>query len=184
MCHKNLYSKCDKLKSLHSYSNYNGRFPFDISLCLFHKSRILYNKHMTYFVYYFTFLLKTLRRKKTNHCWVFYRETFWNNCFTAVLCLVTQSCRTLGDLLNCRPQAPLSTGMLQARILEWVAMTSSRGSSQPKDQTQVSHIAGGFFTDWSTKFYSTHSQLDYLFSLAIILVTTFFNKELGSWKNY
>ena len=39
-----------------------------------------------------------------------------------------------------------SMGILQARILEWVAMPSSRGSSQPRDQTQVSSIAGGFFT--------------------------------------
>jgi len=37
-------------------------------------------------------------------------------------------------------------GILQARILERVAIPSSRGSSQPRDQTQVSHIAGGFFT--------------------------------------
>ena len=37
-------------------------------------------------------------------------------------------------------------GILQARILEWVAFPSSRGSSQPRDQTQVSHIAGRFFT--------------------------------------
>ena len=37
-------------------------------------------------------------------------------------------------------------GILQARILEWVAMLSSRGSSQPGDQSQVSIIAGGFFT--------------------------------------
>ena len=43
-------------------------------------------------------------------------------------------------------QAPLSVGILQAKILEWVAKPSSRGSSQPGDQTQVSHIAGGFFT--------------------------------------
>ena len=42
-------------------------------------------------------------------------------------------------------------GILQARILEWVAMPSSRGSSQPRDQTQVSRIAGGFFTIWATK---------------------------------
>ena len=42
-------------------------------------------------------------------------------------------------------QAPLSMGILQARILEWLAMPSSRGSSQPRDQTQVSHIAGGLF---------------------------------------
>ena len=37
-------------------------------------------------------------------------------------------------------------GILQARILEWVAFPFSRGSSQPRDQTQVSHAAGGFFT--------------------------------------
>ena len=43
-------------------------------------------------------------------------------------------------------QVPLSMGILQARILEWVAMPSSRGSSQPRDRNQVSHIAGGFFT--------------------------------------
>ena len=42
-------------------------------------------------------------------------------------------------------QAPLSIGILQARILEWVAMPSSRGSFQPRDQTQVSYIAGRFF---------------------------------------
>ena len=43
-------------------------------------------------------------------------------------------------------QAPLSLGILQARIREWAAMPSARGSSQPRDQTRVSHIAGGFFT--------------------------------------
>ena len=42
-------------------------------------------------------------------------------------------------------------GMLQARILEWVAMPSSRRSSQPRDRTQVSCIAGGFFTVWATR---------------------------------
>ena len=48
-------------------------------------------------------------------------------------------------------QAPLSMGILQARILEWVAMSSSRVSSQPKDQTQVSCITDGFFTVWATR---------------------------------
>ena len=41
-------------------------------------------------------------------------------------------------------------GILQARILAWVAFPFSRGSSQPKDQTQISQIAGGFFTSWAT----------------------------------
>ena len=47
-------------------------------------------------------------------------------------------------------QALLSMGILQARILECVFMSSSKGSSQPRDQTQVSHIAGGFLTIWAT----------------------------------
>ena len=42
-------------------------------------------------------------------------------------------------------------GLLQARILEWVAFPFSRKSSQPRDRTQVSHIAGGFFTSWATR---------------------------------
>ena len=42
-------------------------------------------------------------------------------------------------------------GILQARILEWVVFPFSRGSSQPRDQTQVSLIAGGFFTSWATR---------------------------------
>ena len=48
-------------------------------------------------------------------------------------------------------QAPLSMGTLQARILEWVAMPSSRGSTQPRERTQVSSIIGGFFIVWATK---------------------------------
>ena len=51
-----------------------------------------------------------------------------------------QSCPTL-----CNPINYTVHGILQARILEWVAFLFSRGSSQPRDQTQVSHIAGGFF---------------------------------------
>ena len=42
-------------------------------------------------------------------------------------------------------------GILQARILEWVALPFSRGSSQPRDRTQISHIAGEFFSSWATR---------------------------------
>ena len=42
-------------------------------------------------------------------------------------------------------------GILQARILEWVAISFSSGSSQPRDQTRVSHIAGRLFTIWATR---------------------------------
>ena len=48
-------------------------------------------------------------------------------------------------------QASLSMGILQAKILELTAMSSSRGSSQPRDQTKVSRIAGGCITTWDTR---------------------------------
>ena len=70
---------------------------------------------------------------------------------TIVLCLVAQSCLTLCNPMDCSPLAPLSMGILQARILEWVAMPSSKESSQPRGWTQVSCITGGFFTDWATR---------------------------------
>jgi len=63
-----------------------------------------------------------------------------------VLCLVAQSCLTLCDPMDCSSPGSSSIGILMARILEWVAMTSSRGSCQPRDKTQVSHIVGRFFT--------------------------------------
>ena len=54
---------------------------------------------------------------------------------------VTQSCPIL-----CHPMDCTVCGIPQARILEWVAFPFSRGSFQPRDRTQVSHIADGFFT--------------------------------------
>ena len=48
-------------------------------------------------------------------------------------------------------QAPLSMGILQARILEWVAMPSSRGSSQPRNWSQISCVTSRFFPLWATK---------------------------------
>ena len=54
-------------------------------------------------------------------------------------------------LTFCDPMDSTVHRILQARILEWVAVPFSRGSSQPRDQTQVSHIAGRFFTSWATR---------------------------------
>ena len=53
--------------------------------------------------------------------------------------------------MDCSPPGSSVHGILQARILEWVAMPSSRGSSQPRDQTQFSHTVGGFFIVWATR---------------------------------
>ena len=61
------------------------------------------------------------------------------------------SCPTLCDPLDCNLPGSSIHGIFQARILEWVPVPFSRGSSQFKDQTQVSHVAGGFFTSWATR---------------------------------
>ena len=59
--------------------------------------------------------------------------------------LVAQLCLTLCNPMDCSPPGSSILGILQAKILEWVAMTFSRGSSQHRDRTWVSHIAGRFF---------------------------------------
>ena len=65
--------------------------------------------------------------------------------------LAAQSCLTLCDPMGCGLPGSSVHGILQARILEWVAIPFSRGTSQPRTQTLVSCIASGFFTAWDTK---------------------------------
>ena len=77
----------------------------------------------------------------------------------SVKVLAPQSCVTVCDPVDCRPPGSSVHGILQARILEWVAISFSRGSSQPSDWTQVSCTAGRFFTIWATKEDLTHPNL-------------------------
>ena len=62
--------------------------------------------------------------------------------------MVAQSCPTLFNRVDCSMPGSSVRGILQARILEWVAMPFSKGSSWPRDWTHVSCIAGRFFTVW------------------------------------
>ena len=68
-----------------------------------------------------------------------------------LLCLVTQSYPTLCDPMDCSPAGSSVHGILQARILEWVAISFSRASSQTRDRTRLSHAAGRLFTHWATR---------------------------------
>ena len=61
-----------------------------------------------------------------------------------VLCCVTQPCLTLCDTWTAAHQARLSIGVLQARLLEWVAMPSSRGSSQARGRTRSPTLQAGY----------------------------------------
>ena len=71
-----------------------------------------------------------------------YEHLYISLCVKKVEVKVTQSCLTL-----CNRMDYTVPGILQAKILEWVAFPFSRGSSQPRDQAQVSRIAGRFFTN-------------------------------------
>ena len=65
-----------------------------------------------------------------------------HNVPVCVCVLVAQPCPTLCNPMDCSPPGSSVYGISQARILEWIAISSSRGSSQPRDQTCISHISG------------------------------------------
>ena len=64
--------------------------------------------------------------------------------------LVGQSCPTLCNPMNCSASGSSVHGILQARILEWVAIPFSRGSTWPRERTWVIPFIGRFFTSWAT----------------------------------
>ena len=87
-------------------------------------------------------------------------------------------------------QAPLSMGILQARILQWVAILFSRGSSWPSDQTHVSCTAGRFFTIWAiwkpqviyiTNKYITHVCVCLLLGYIYIYISYWFSFSVELW---
>ena len=71
---------------------------------------------------------------------------------------VAQSCPTLCDPMDCSLPGSSVHGILQARVLEWVAISFSRRSPQPRDRPRVSHIMGRCFTIWATREDSKESQ--------------------------
>ena len=72
-------------------------------------------------------------------------------CVRALAHFLTQLRPNLFDLMDCMLPGSSVHGILQARILEWVAICFSRGSSWPRDRTLLSYIAGRFFTIWATR---------------------------------
>ena len=81
--------------------------------------------------------------------WIWHKDLIPYQVWKSVgLTSVRASCSVVSDF--CDPMDYTVHGILQARTLEWVVFPFSRGSYQPRDQTQVSHIAGWFFTSWAT----------------------------------
>ena len=111
---------------------------------------------------------------------------WWFSCLVSFL--------TLCYPMDCSPLASSVHGISQARILEWVAISFSRGSSWPRDRTQVPCIAGRFFIDWATrealKFnrqmqfcnYWDKSLSNFVFK-AKFLQNVFFHKITCNFKN-
>ena len=72
-------------------------------------------------------------------------------CVCVCVCVSTQLCLTLCDLMNCDLPGSSVHGISQARILKWVAISYSRGSSQPRDQTCVAYICMGTWVPIGTE---------------------------------
>ena len=99
------------------------------------------------------FIMKILNTIYPILCLVFreIKKKISNTHSMLVKVLVAQLCLTLCSPMNYSPPGSSVPGILQARILEWVAILFSRGSSLSSDQTQVSCIDGSFFTTWATR---------------------------------
>ena len=87
-------------------------------------------------------------------------ETLWSDSWPHLLELlkvkITQSCLTLWDPTDCSIPGSSIHGIFQARVLEWVAIPFSRGSSWPRDHTQISRIVGRAFTIWTPREVPSH----------------------------
>ena len=84
------------------------------------------------------------------------------------LSLVAKLCPTLWDPTDCSPPGSSVYGILQARVLDWVAIPFSRRSSSPRDLIQVSCIAGRLFTIWANR--EAHRASQHIFHISVRLL--------------
>ena len=94
---------------------------------------------------------------------------------------------TLCNPMDCSLPGSSLRGIFQTRVLEWVAISFSRISSQPKDRTQVSHIAGRHFTVWATRDVESKKGYNWAYLQNINIVTDVENKFMptkgkGIWE--
>ena len=105
-----------------------------------------------------------------------------NGNITPWVCIKSrQSYLTLCNPMDYSPPGSSVHGILPARILEWVAISFSRGSSQPRDRTQVSCIADRCFILWATREAKQYFQCFIIFLLIVIYSCA---KEENSWPTF
>ena len=159
------------------FSDTHGFIPDINSLCLFFSVKLARNfsfpdlseiKNFVSLIFFYCFLFSILLKffllclllPSFYLLWIYFAFLFYvlklgARLFTykkwllCVCVLVAQSCPTLCDSMICSPPGFSVHGILQARILEWIAIPFSRGTSQPRNQTLVSCIAGRFFIIWA-----------------------------------
>ena len=90
-------------------------------------------------------------RRQENRRAMGYRNVIFIECMCV---LVIPSCLTVCNPMDCSPPGSSVCGILEVRILEWVVISFSKGSSQPSYWTQVSCTPGRFITIWATKIHS------------------------------
>ena len=100
-------------------------------VCLSHMPTVEAKGHMGHFEWQFHVEIRVLGWRNKN-----------------ISCSV---CLTLCNPMDCSPPGSSAHGILQARILEWVAIPFSKGSSWPRDRTQISYTASKFLTIWATR---------------------------------
>ena len=110
-----------------------------------HRTTSPWHSNYQIFVDHFQSLLRQLYRVTINECVQFYLFLLINTSLPCsilkVACVCAQLCPILCDPMDCSPQGSSVHGIFQARILECVAISSSRGSSQPRDQTHISCVS-------------------------------------------
>ena len=85
------------------------------------------------------------------------------------LCMCMLSCQTLCSPMDCSPPVSFVHGILQARVLEWVGILFSRGSSWPRNRMRISCITSGFFTIWAMRVVLSAYLRLLIFLLAILI---------------
>ena len=103
---------------------------------------------------------------------------------------VSQSCPSLWESIDCSVPASSLHGIFQARILECVAISFSRGSSWPRDQTQVSLIAGRLFIIWDSRevpklcLFNVYNQMSLKTTLPWMTFTTIYSRNVNCFSGY
>ena len=148
---------------------YQPRSPTaDLSWCRFSTLDLLPNLHLEF---------SSFRTQLPSHCISEENPTHPRDLESEV----TQSCLTLCDPMAYSLPGSSVHGIFQVIVLEWIAISFSRGSSQPSDRTRVSCTAGRFITDWATR----HTYIHVYMHICIHVLYDVYEELLSSKRiNY